>query len=61
MPKKLLNIAALGEDIGQSERTIRTWVHGRKIPFMRIGHRTLLFDTDKVRAALEKFEVKEVG
>lgn len=57
---KLLNIKGLSSEIGQAERTIRTWVQRRKIPYLRVGHRTLLFDPEKVRAALEKFEVHAV-
>jgi hypothetical protein len=36
-------------------------VRKRKIPYLRLGHRTLRFDWPKVQAALERFEVKEVG
>jgi hypothetical protein len=62
MPKpKLVNIKGMSEEIGQPERTLRTWVHCRKIPFLRVGHRTLLFDPEKVRAALDKFEVQAAG
>lgn len=58
---KLLDIYALSEEIGQPVRTLRTWLQLRKIPFLRVGHRTLLFDPAKVRAALQKFEVKVAG
>lgn len=62
MPKtKLLDIEGLSDEIGQPVRTLRTWVQGRKIPFLRLGHRTLLFDPEKVREALDKFEVKAVA
>jgi hypothetical protein len=33
----------------------------RKIPFLKCGHRTILFDPDKVDKALERFEVKAVS
>jgi hypothetical protein len=33
----------------------------RKIPYIRCGYRTVLFDPEKVRAALQKFEVKAVA
>ncbi len=33
----------------------------RKVPSLILGHRTVLFDEAKVRAALNKFEVKEVA
>jgi hypothetical protein len=35
-------------------------MHQRKIPFIKAGHRTVLFDPEKVRAALEQLEVKAV-
>ncbi len=58
---QLVNIAALSELLGIPVRTLRSFVAARKIPFLKCGHRTLLFDPDKVRAALERFEVKEIG
>jgi len=33
----------------------------RKIPYVKIGHRTVLFEVDKVREALAKFEVKAIS
>jgi hypothetical protein len=36
-------------------------VQQRKILFLRIGHRTILFQPSKVFDALEKFEVREAG
>jgi excisionase family DNA binding protein len=57
---KLLNIHQLSAEIGVPVRTLRTLQHGRKIPFTKPGHRTLLFNAEKVRAALQKFEVQEV-
>jgi len=32
----------------------------RKIPYVKLGHRTVLFEVDKVRAALAKFEIKAI-
>jgi hypothetical protein len=61
MRKPLLNIQQLSAEIGPSVRSLRTWMHGRKIPFIRVGHRTCLFDPDKVREALNRLEVKAVG
>jgi hypothetical protein len=36
-------------------------MHQRKIPFIKAGHRTVLFEPEKVRAALVQFEVKAVS
>jgi hypothetical protein len=33
----------------------------RKIPFLKLGHRTILFDPKKVDDALQRFEVKAVS
>jgi hypothetical protein len=57
----LLNIRQLSAEMGPPVRSIRTWMHQGKIPFIRVGHRTCLFDPDKVREALNRLEVKAVG
>ena len=58
---KLLKLNGLSVAIGVPPRTIQTWIHSGKIPFLKIGHRTVLFDEEKVRAALERFEVRSVS
>ena len=40
---------------------IETLVRKRAIPVIRLGHKTTRFDFPKVRAALDKLTVKEVG
>jgi hypothetical protein len=55
---KLVDIQQLSGELGPSVRALRTWVHARKIPFIKVGHRTMLFDPQKVRAALQKFEIQ---
>jgi excisionase family DNA binding protein len=59
--EKLVNIKQLSAELGQSQRTIRSWICTRKIPFLKVGHRTMLFSPEKVLKALGKFEVKAVG
>jgi excisionase family DNA binding protein len=59
--RKLVDIEKLSEETGFSVRTLRTFIAGKKIPFLKIGHRTMRFDPDKVEKALERFEIKEVG
>jgi hypothetical protein len=59
--RKLVNIAGLSEQKGIPVRTLRTLVAGRKIPFLKLGHRTLFFDPEKVDKALQRFAVQEVG
>ena len=58
---KLLNIFELSETKGRPVRQLRTFVEHRVIPYLKIGHRTILFDPEKVEAALARFEIKEVG
>jgi len=58
---KLVNITGLSEYKGIPVRTLRTFMAGRKIPFLRCGHRTILFDPQKVDNALQGFEVQEVS
>jgi excisionase family DNA binding protein len=50
-PKKL------AEALSVSERTVRQWQADRVLPYIKIG-RTILFDFNKVMAALDKFERK---
>jgi excisionase family DNA binding protein len=58
---KLVNSKQLAAELGQSQRTIRSWIQARKIPFLKVGHRTMLFSPEKVLLALEKFEIKAVA
>jgi hypothetical protein len=58
---RLVNISSLSECTGIGVRTLRTFMAARKIPFLKCGHRTILFNPDKVQKALERFEVKAVG
>ena len=59
--KRLLNAKELALELGRPVRQIRSLVDGKKIPVLRIGYRTNLFDPDKVIKALARFEIKEVG
>jgi hypothetical protein len=57
----LVGIAQLEREIGIPVRTIRSLMQARRIPFLRLGRRTLYFDVKKVRDALDRFEVKAIG
>ena len=59
--KTLTNIRGLETATGVPVRTLRSLQHARKIPFIKTGHRTVLFDPEKVRAALDRYEVKAVS
>ena len=45
----------------ESTRAVDELVRRRKIPVVRLGHRTVRFSWPEVRAALDKLTVKEVG
>jgi hypothetical protein len=59
--KRLLNIKALSREKELPQRQIRTFYQTGKIPYIKVGHRTVLFDPEKVMAALERFEIKAVA
>jgi hypothetical protein len=59
--RKLLDIFQLSEAKGRSVRELRTLVQKGVIPYLRLGHRTHLFDLKRVDEALQRFEVKAVG
>ena len=44
-----------------SIRMVDELMRKRKIPYLKLGAKTVRFDYAKVLAALEKFEIKEVG
>jgi excisionase family DNA binding protein len=57
----LITKQALAKDLGVGCRTIEAWVAERRIPFVKLGHRTLRFCLDDVRRALRlHWTVKEV-
>jgi hypothetical protein len=58
MAEKLLDYDAMARELGITTRTLRTWTAKRKVPALRLGHRTVLFDPPKVWAAVRKFEIK---
>ena len=57
---KLLNDQQVADALGLAVSAIRRLRYERKIPFIRLGHRSVIMDLPKVRAALDKLEVKEV-
>ncbi len=61
MREQLLTYAGMADDCGLPERTLRTLTQEGKVPCLRLGHRTVRFMPSKVFAALERFEIREVG
>lgn len=53
-PRRLLTPAELAERFGLQEETIRRWARNGRIPFVRLGERTLRFDPDAVAAMVAK-------
>ena len=47
--------------VGVSPRTIDNWMAQRRIPFLRLSPRLIKFNLERVKAALARYEVNEVG
>ncbi len=47
--------------IGVSPRTIDNWTAQKRIPFIRLSARLIKFNLERVKAALARYEIKEVG
>ena len=60
MPNKLVNIKQLSVETGVPVRTLRTLKNRRLISHLKAGHRTVLFDPNRVRADLDKLTVQSV-
>ena len=58
--KKLIREPEQAKLLGMSQRTLRSLRAQRLVPFVKIN-RIVLYDPDRVIAALERFERKEVG
>jgi hypothetical protein len=58
---KLIDIKQLSAELGPPVRTLRSLMQSRKIPYIRAGYRTCLFNIEKVQQALAKLEVRAVS
>jgi hypothetical protein len=58
--KRLLDTNELALELNRPFRQIRSFVAAKKIPVLKIGWRTNLFDPEKVIKALARFEIKEI-
>ena len=54
--KCLLNIAEVSEQLGVSIKTVYSWVHTRRIPFVKVG-RLVKFDPQDINAWIQKRKV----
>jgi excisionase family DNA binding protein len=43
-----------------SNRTVEQWVREKRIPFIRLGHRSLRFDLPAVMAAVRRWSTQEI-
>ena len=57
----LLKKDELASELNISPRSVDNLIQSRKIPVIRITRRIVRFDLEKVRRALDKYEVREVG
>jgi excisionase family DNA binding protein len=55
-----LKYSEMAERLRISERTLKDWVAKRLVPYIKI-QRSVLFDPDRVKAALSKFERSQRG
>ena len=58
--KRLLDTNEVALELNRPVRQIRSFVAAKKIPVLKIGWRTNLFDPEKVIKALARFEIKEI-
>ena len=47
--------------VSVSPRTVDAWMAEKRIPFIRLSARLIRFDLERVKAALARYEVKEIG
>jgi len=61
LSRLLLSKGELAAVLNVSERTIDNWLVQKRIPRLCLSSRLTRFNLPKVEAALERFEVREVG
>ena len=59
--RHLLSKQELALAIGVSPRTLDSWMSQRRIPFLRLSARLIKFNLERVKTALARYEVREVG
>lgn len=58
-PPYLLTAAELAAKIGLPERTVLWLTQRRKIPRVKLGHRTVRYRLDAVQKAIARLEINE--
>jgi len=59
--RHFLSKRELASAVGVSPRTINNWMARKQIPFIRFSARLIKFNLDRVKAALARYEIREVG
>ena len=57
----LLKRRQLAKALSVSARSIDNWQRDKRIPFIKVSPRCILFDLASVLAALKRFEIREAG
>ena len=60
LPDSLLDYEQLANMLGLTKRGVECLVRSRKIPVIKLGHRTVRFSWARVQQALAKREIHEV-
>ncbi len=60
IPNLIHGDQALADAINSRLSTVRTWRSKRLIPYIKTGHKSVIYDLNKVLAALGALEVKPV-
>ena len=58
---RLLKRRQLARALSVSARSIDNWQRDKRIPFIKVSPRCILFDLASVLAALKRFEIREAG
>jgi excisionase family DNA binding protein len=56
-----MRVKEYAEHLGISERTLREWLYGGIIPFLKVQDHLILIDPIKADRALERLEIKELS
>jgi len=61
LARHFLSKQELALAIGVCPRTIDSWMAQKRIPFLRLSARLIKFNLERVKAALARYEVREIG
>jgi aspartate/tyrosine/aromatic aminotransferase len=61
MTRNLVTEEGLLEVVPLTHRQVRELRDRHKIPYIKFGHRSVMYNIQKVLAALEKLEIKKVS